>query len=376
MPKNLTKPFLLILVLLVTIGCYLVFRPFLTEIVMAAVLATIFYQPFTELTKFLKGRQNIAALLMCLLLVLVVILPSVKLLVYGAEKSVETYDETVVFFSNHSLNDLFQNEIFKQTPLSYLSLDTYNFQNQNFQNTLISTLKTSSSWLLSIATTAVTETTNFFFSLFLIVLTMFFFFVDGKQMLQRLTLLSPLPNKYDEEIFRKFRVVSYTTLVSTFVAALAQGIAGAIGFAVVGFPVFLAFVLVSILSLLPYLGSMLFYVPVGIYYLMVGDIWQGVFILVWGFVVIGLIDNVVRAYMIKDEAEINPIFVFFSILGGIALFGFWGVILGPLVVALAVTVYHIYEIVFCSSLDDCECEELVEEMNDNLPKKIRTEKKK
>lgn len=358
MPKNLTKPFLLILVLIVTIACYFVFRPFLTEILMAAILATIFYKPFIALTKLFKGRQNLAAILMCLLLVLVVILPSIKLLIYGAEKSVQTYDETVAFFSNHELNDVFKNEIFKKAPLKYLNLDSYNFQNANFQNSLISAAKSSSLWLISGATTVVKETTNFFFSLFLIILTMFFFFVDGKKMLGRLMYLSPLPDKYDKEIFRKFSVVSYTTLVSTFVASFAQGIAGAIGFAIVGFPVFLAFILIALLSLLPYLGSMIFYVPVGIYYLMMGEIWQGIFVLAWGFVVIGLIDNVVRAYMIKDEAEINPIFVFFSILGGIALFGFWGVIVGPLLVALAVTIYHIYGLEFCSSLDDCENEDI------------------
>ncbi|MFZ4631637.1 MAG: AI-2E family transporter [Patescibacteria group bacterium] len=375
MPKNLTKPFLLILIFLVTIGCYLVFRPFLTEILMAAILATIFYRPFTDLSKFLRGQKHLAALLLCLLLVLVVILPSVKLMIYGAERSVETYDETVVFFSNHDLNDVFKNDIFKKAPLSYLNLNTYNFQNTEFQNTILSAFKASSGWIISVASSAITETTNFFFSLFLIILTMFFFFIDGKKMLQRLMYLSPLPNKYDEEIFRKFKVVSYTTLVSTFVAALAQGIAGAIGFAVVGFPVFLAFVLVSVLSLLPYLGSMLFYVPVGIYYLMTGEIWRGVFVLVWGFVVIGLIDNFIRAYMIKDEAEINPIFVFFSILGGIAFMGFWGVIIGPLIVALAVTVYHIYELEFCSSLDGCDCEEIKQDIKENTPKKLFQNKK-
>jgi predicted PurR-regulated permease PerM len=351
MPKNLTKPFLLILVLLVTVSCYLVFRPFLTEILMAAVLATIFYKPFIYLTKLLKGRQNIAALLMCLLLVLLIILPSVKLLIYGAEKSVSTYDETVVFFNNHGINDVFKNGLFQKKPLSYFHLDSYNFQNQNFQNAILAVAKDSSLWLLSGATTALKETTSFFFSVFLIILTMFFFFVDGKKMLERLMSLSPLPDKYNEEIFRKFSVVGYTTLVSTFVAAFVQGIAGAIGFAIVGFPVFLAFILVTLLSLLPYLGSMLFYLPVGIYYLLTGEIWQGIFILVWGFFVISLIDNVVLTYMIKDKAEINPIFVFFAILGGIALFGFWGVIVGPLMVALAVTIYHIYEIEFCQNLD-------------------------
>ena len=358
MPKNLTKPFLLILVFLVIIGCYLVFRPFLTEILMAAVLATIFYKPFVALTRLFKGRQNLAALVMCLLLVAVIILPSVKLLIYGAEKSVVAYDETVTFFSNHSINDVFKNDIFQKTPLRYFNFEKYNFQDKAFQETLLTTVKESSSWLLSGATTAIKETTTFIFSLLLIILTMFFFFVDGKKMLNHLMYLSPLPNRYDQEIFRKFSVVSYTTLVSTFVAAFAQGVVGALGFAVVGFPVFLAFVLVSLLSLLPYLGSMIFYVPVGIYYLLVGEIWRGIFVLVWGAIVVGLTDNVVRAYMIKDKAEINPIFVFFSILGGIVLFGFWGVIVGPLIVALAVTILHIYELEFCTNLDGTGCEKI------------------
>ena len=364
MPKNLTKPFLLILVFLVIVGCYLVFRPFLTEILMAAILATIFYKPFTALTKLLKGRQNLAALLMCLLLVALVILPSVKLIIYGAEKSVVAYDETVAFFSDHSIEDVFSSSFFTDTPLKYLNLDNLNLENKTFQDTMLAAAKNSSGWLITGATSLVKGTATFVFSLLLIILTMFFFFVDGKKMLNRLMYLSPLQNKYDKEIFNKFRDVSYSTLVSTFVAAVAQGIAGAIGFAIVGFPVFLAFILVAVLSLLPYLGSAIFYVPVGIYYLLVGDIWQGIFIFAWGFFIIGTIDNVVRAYIIKGKAQINPIFVFFSIMGGIALFGFWGVIVGPLIVAIAVTIFHIYELEFCGGLDRNEYEEIGEEKSE------------
>ncbi|MFA5130988.1 MAG: AI-2E family transporter [Patescibacteria group bacterium] len=374
MPKNLTKPFLLILVVMVIFGCYLVFRPFLTEILMAAVLATIFYKPFLALTKLLKGRQNLAALLMCLLLVALIILPSVKLVIYGAEKSVAAYDDTVTFFNDHTINDVFKNRLFQATPLRLFNLESFNFQDKAFQTTILTTFKDSSTWLLSGATSAVRETTSFVLSVLLIILIMFFFFVDGKKMLQRLMYLSPLPNKYDEEIFRKFSIVSYTTLVSTFVAAFAQGIAGAIGFAIVGFPPFLAFILIALLSLLPYLGSLVFYVPVGIYYLLVGDLWQGIFVLAWGALVISLIDNVVRAYMIKDKAEINPIFVFLSILGGIALFGFWGVIVGPLLVALAVTIFHIYELEFCGSLEDAGCEDAKKEEKLDHPKHLATEK--
>lgn len=363
MPQKLTKPFILILVVLVLAGCYLVFRPFLTEIIVAAVMASVFYTPFLRFSKFLKGRRNLAAILMCLLLLVIVILPAVKLMIYAGEKSVVAYSATVEFFNDHSMNDIFKTEIFQRGALRYLNFDSI-VHNESLKNAFLNTLKASSNWLLSGATFALKETTNFVISLVLIIIAMFFFFIDGKKMMIKLMYLSPLQNKYDRELFRKFRTISRTTFISTFVVAIAQGIVGAIGFAIVGFPVFLAGVLVTLLSLIPYVGSMIFYVPVGLFYLLTGQIWEGIFILLWGFLVIGTIDNIIRTYMIsKEEAEINPIFVFFSILGGIVLFGFWGVIIGPLLVALAVTVLHIYELEFCESLEGENCRELRGEVN-------------
>jgi len=358
MPQKLTKPFILILVVLVLAGCYLIFRPFLTEIIVAAVMASVFYTPFLRFSAFLKGRKNLAAILMCLLLLVIIILPAVKLMIYAGEKSVDAYGATVEFFNNHTVNDLFKTELFQRGALRYLNFDGF-IHNESIKAAFLNTLKASSNWLLSGATFALKETTNFVISLFLIIIAMFFFFVDGKKMMIKLMYLSPLQNKYDQELFRKFRAISRTTFISTFVVAIAQGLVGAIGFAIVGFPAFLAGVLVALLSLIPYVGSMIFYVPVGIFYLLTGEIWQGIFVLLWGMLIIGTIDNVIRTYMIsKDEAEINPVFVLFSILGGIVFFGFWGVIIGPLLVALAVTVLHIYELEFCEALDGENCREL------------------
>lgn len=358
MAKNLTKPFLLILVFLVLVGCYFIFRPFLTEIFVAAILASIFYTPFSRLSLMLKGRKNLAALIMCLLLLVVIILPSMKLLVYAGEKSVVAYNSAVYFFSSHSVDEFLGSDFFQRGALRYINLGSINLDNEAFKGTMLEVFKQSSNWLISGATFALRETTNFIISLLMIILSMFFFFVDGKGMLKRLMYLSPLPNKYDLEIFNKFRAVSYTTFISTFVAAISQGVIAAIGFAIVGFPPFFAGVLVALLSMLPYLGSAIFYVPVALYYLLIGEIWQGVFILLWGALIISTIDNLIRSYMIKGKAEINPIFVLFSILGGIFLFGFWGVILGPLVLALTVTIFHIYELEFCESLEgeDCQAE--------------------
>ena len=335
---------------MVLIGCYFVFRPFLTEILVAAILVSIFYTPYLKLTNFLKGRQNLAALLMCLFLVMLIIIPTVRLVIYAGQQSVTAYAQAVNFFNSHSINGVIQPSALPDKLFGSFNLAQY-YDNQTFKNIFLDILKQSSNWLLSGTTMLVKGTTSFIVSLFVIIVTMFFFFVDGKKMLERLMYLSPLPNAYDKEIFQKFRTVSYTTILSTFVTASAQGLVGAIGFAVVGFPAFLAGVIVALLSLLPYLGSMIFYVPVGLYYLLVGKIWQGIFILLWGAIIIGNIDNIIRAYMIKGKAQVNPIFVVFSILGGIVLFGFWGVVLGPLIISIAVTIFHIYELEFCDSLD-------------------------
>ena len=357
MNKNFTKSFLIILVLGVLYVAYLIFRPFLIEMFVAAILVSVFYTPFEKLTKIMKGRRNLAALLMCLILLLVIIIPSIKLISYAGQRSAGLYASTVSFFEGNNPGEIFQSDFFKTAPLSYLKLDQVNLGSESFSGVILEVSKKISNLFISGATVVFKETTKFAVSLILIILTMFFFFVDGVKILNRVMYLSPLPNKHDKIIFNKFRKVSYTIFASTFVAAAAQGVVGAIGFAIVGFPPLLAGLLISLLSLLPYVGSMIFYVPVAIFYFLSGDVWQAIFILAWGFFIIGTIDNVIRAYMIKDDAEVNPVFVLFSILGGLSLFGFWGIILGPLIIALMVTVFHIYELEFCDVLDSNNCDD-------------------
>ena len=348
MPKTLSRPFLIALVLITLFACYFVFKPFLIIIIIAAIMAIIFYKPYKKLVVFFKGRKKLAAFLMCLFLVAIVILPVIKMIIYTTEGSVKAYTDTTAYFQNHDLSDVLKTPVLSKLNISN-SVAKYN--NDTIKNTLLDILQKSSNWMISGATSAVVGTTNFFVSLVLIILMMFFFFIDGKEMIDELMYLIPLPDKYNQEIFDKFREISYTTMISTFVVAIAQGLVGAIGFAFVGFPAFLAGVLVAVLSLLPYVGSMIFYVPVGLYYLVMGQTWQGIFIILWGFLVIGTIDNIIRAWMLKDKAQVNPMFIIFSVIGGIALFGFWGIVLGPLVVAITVTVLHIYSLEFAPELN-------------------------
>jgi predicted PurR-regulated permease PerM len=330
------KAFLLLLLIFVTWACYLIFKPFLVEIIAAAILVSIFYTPYEWLANKLKGSNKTAALIMCLLVVLIVIVPIVNLIVYGAQQSVEAYGEVIKYVETNNVDNVIKDNVLARA-------DLFGFNGESFKELIIDVTKGMSNWFASGAASFVKGTTGFVVSLILIVFTMFFFFVDGKKMVEKLMHWTPLSNKYDKEIFKKFRDVSFSTVISTFVTAIAQGLIGAVGFLIVGLPAFLPAVFMAFLSLIPYVGAAIVWLPAGIYLLFMGKIWQGVFMLVWGGVFVSNIDNLIRAYLIQGKAKVHPIFIIFSILGGIALFGFWGVIFGPLIISLAVTILHIYE---------------------------------
>ncbi|MDD5031787.1 MAG: AI-2E family transporter [Patescibacteria group bacterium] len=345
MNKNIiSRIFLIALIIFVVIACYLVFRPFLVEILAAAILVSIFYTPYEWLVEKFRNRRNLASLVMCLLIILIVIIPAINLIIYTAQRSVLAYSDTINFLNKTDLDGTIKNSILEKANL--LGLDS-----NDLKVFVADIAKKSSNWLVSGATTLLKGTTSFIISLIIIIFTMFFFFVDGRRMLERIMQLTPLPNKYDREIFKKFRDVSYSTMISTFVVAIAQGAVGAVGFMIVGLPAFFAGLLMGFFSLLPYVGAAFIWFPLAVYLLFVGKIWQGIFLLAWGVLVISVVDNLIRAYIIRGKAQVHPIFIILSILGGISLFGFWGVFLGPLVISIAITIFHIYELEYGGALE-------------------------
>jgi len=341
---SLPKIFLIFLVALIIFACYLIFKPFLVEIIAAAILVSIFYRPYEYLVSKFRGRKHIAALVMCLLIALLIIVPLANFMVYAAQKSVEAYSEIVKKVSENNIGDIINDGFLNK--FNYLGIDA-----SSLKGVALEMAKKLKDWLVSGGANLIKGTTSFIVSLILIIFTMFFFFVDGEKMLAKLMYWTPLSNKYDKRIFQKFRNVSLMTMMSTLVTAIAQGLIGAIGFMVIGLPAFFAGVAMGFLSLAPYIGSALIWLPVSAYLLFTGKIWQGIFLLAWGAGVVSTVDNLIRAYVIKGKANVHPIFIIFSILGGIVLFGFWGILFGPLIISLAVTVLHIYELEYESVLE-------------------------
>ncbi len=342
MKKIFYKPFLIILIILCLVAIFFLFRPFLVEMIIATVLVSVFYGLYEKLAKILWNKKYLASFIMCLLLLLIIIIPVSNLIIYAGKKASVAYN---------SVNEILNKADSLQSGL----LENINIDGANeevVKNLIIDTTKNIRDWLLSGTTSFVKSTTSFIVSLIIIILTMFFFFVDGRKMAEKLILWSPLPNKYDLELIKKFRRVSRTTLISVFVTALIQGILGGLGFLFIGWPFIFIFIIMAFLSLIPYIGSSIFYIPASLYLIISGQVWQGAFVLAWCALVVSNVDELIRAYIIKGKAEVNPIFIIFAIMGGISMFGFWGIIIGPLIIALAVTIMHIYELEYNGSLEE------------------------
>jgi predicted PurR-regulated permease PerM len=332
----ISKIFLIALMIGVLYVSFLLFKPFLVEILTAAMLASIFYRPYKWMARKMGNREKTASLTMCVLISLLVIVPAINILVIAGQKSISAYNDFSQYLNQEGLE--FISESYVVEKLEFL-----NIKELGVEGVLTDVAKKASNWLVDGATSAAKGTTTFFISLVIIIFTMFFFFVDGERMLKRLMRWTPMPDSYVLEIFNKFRDVSYSSVVATFVTAIAQGLIGALGFIIVGVPAFFAGILIGFLSLLPYVGSGLVWAPVAVYLLITGQIWEGIFLLAWGAAIVSVVDNLIRGYTISGKSQVHPIFIIFSILGGISLFGFWGVIIGPLLISLAVTVLHIYE---------------------------------
>ncbi|MFA6534545.1 MAG: AI-2E family transporter [Patescibacteria group bacterium] len=345
-PKNyLSHIFLFILLGGAFFLVYLFLKPFLAAIVISSILVSMFYGWYSKLVVRLHGRQSLAAFIMVILIALIIILPVTNFLFYLSQKSLEGFSAMTVWLGAGG----WEQTVGKSSWFGKINfIDPSVF---NLRQYLISASSQISNFMVSAGTAIIKSTGEFLTALLIMFFTIFFLFRDGKKMLERIMHLTPLANKYDREIFQKFRDVSYSVIVSSFAAAAIQGIVGAIGFMIIGIPAFFVGVTMAFLSLLPYIGSAIIWFPAAIYLLLVGQIWQGVFLLLWGFLAVSLVDNIVRPWLIKGRAEVHPLLVFFSIFGGILTFGFWGMFIGPIVIAIFFTLLHIYEMEYGEILE-------------------------
>jgi predicted PurR-regulated permease PerM len=203
------------------------------------------------------------------------------------------------------------------------------------------------SFLMGTLAAATRGTLNLFLQLLVLFYALFYFLVDGPRILQRILRYIPLEPGQKEELLERFVSVTRATLRGSLLIGLIQGGVAGLAFWVAGVPgpAFWGTVMV-VLSIIPAIGASLIWIPAVIYLFMAGKVVAGVGLLAWCAIVVGTIDNLLRPRLIGRDARMSDLMILLSTLGGIVLFGAVGFIVGPIVAAIFVTVWHIYGDVF------------------------------
>ena len=189
------------------------------------------------------------------------------------------------------------------------------------------------------------STFGFFVNLFAMLYLLFFLFRDENTLSKRVKDAIPLRREQLDALLLKFTIVIRATVKGDLLVALLQGALGGMMFWFLGINASLLWaVLMAFLSLLPAIGSGLVWMPVAIYLLATGAIWQGVVLIAYGALVIGLVDNFLRPKLVGNDTKMPDYVVFFSTLGGIEAFGLNGFVIGPAIAAMFIAVWDIFSV--------------------------------
>jgi len=186
-------------------------------------------------------------------------------------------------------------------------------------------------------------TLSFMLHLFVMLYAMFFFLMDGPALLSRILYYSPLTSEDEQRLVARFVSVARATLKGSFLIGILQGFLAGIGFLVAGVPgaAFWGTVMV-VAAMVPLVGAGLVWVPAVLYLMVAGHVVAALGLLAWCALVVSTVDNILRPRLVGRDIRISDLLILLSTLGGIAFFGVPGVVVGPIVAALFVTVWHLY----------------------------------
>jgi len=343
------KAFLLFMVAGLTIGLVIVLRGFLMTILIAALLSGLLYPFFTWLTRKMGNRPKAAAGVTVLLTMLVIIGPiaGVISLVVGQASSIT---ESVRPAIEKAINEpTYLDRLLRQAP-GYRYVEPHR---QQILETAGAVVNSIGRFLMTSLQNTTRSTVSFLFHFVIALYTIFFLLLDGPGMLK--AILNHLPLHRDEKETLKERFVSITraTIKGTIIIGAIQGVAAGIAFWVAGVPNAAFWTVVMIvMSILPLIGAALIWVPAAIFLFATGHVTAAILLSLYCSLIVGSIDNVLRPRLVGKDTRMHDVVVLFSTLGGLAVFGPLGFILGPVIAGLFVTSWEIFGQAYSAELVD------------------------
>ena len=341
-PFTFQQKVFLALLGIITIAFIWILVPYGGAVFWGVVLAIIFAPVYRWLLQRTRNKPNLAAFLTLLMILVMVILPLTLVAVSIVNQAAAVVE---MMQSGQITVGMFFAKVMAVLPDWMINLlDRFHLTSlTNLQDKLTEGAAQVSQEVAKRAINFSLYTMDFLTSLCIAMYLLYFLLRDGDKLAKRIREAVPLSRKYKQRLFQNFTTVIRATVKGNILVAIAQGALGGLAFWYldVSAPVLWG-VLMAFLSLLPAIGAALVWAPVAIYFLATGSVWEGVGLTVYGVVVIGLVDNILRPLLVGKDTKMPDYVVLLSTVGGMALFGLNGFVIGPVVAALFIATWDLF----------------------------------
>jgi predicted PurR-regulated permease PerM len=341
--EAINKWVLLLLVFFISALFLSMIRQFLMAIFMAGIFSALSYPLYRRLEKWFKGRRSLASLATLFLIIVVVILPLGGLLGIVTGQAIKVGEAVTPWVGKQLSQPDAISDALKSLPF-YDKIEPYRNLVLTKAGQLVGYI---SGFLINRLRSVTLGTVNFIFMLFIMLYTMFFFLMDGDKLIDKILYYLPLEDQDERRMLDKFTSVTRATLKGTAVIGILQGGLAGAAFAVVGIhsAVFWGTIM-AVLSFIPGIGAALVWVPAVIILAATGHPAKAIGLGVFCAAVVGSIDNLLRPILVGRDTQMHELMILFGTLGGIIMFGVLGIIIGPIIAALFVTIWEIYGVAF------------------------------
>lgn len=326
--------------------CWTMLRPFVEVVLWAVVLVIVFF-PVHRRIQARVGSPGWSAVLSCLLVIVVILVP-LTLLTFAVVNEMADFAQMLQPKSdgtggaaNAAAGLLDPNHPYLGPAVRWVG-QYYDVSKLGSQEFIAERLKGVSGAIAARTLGFVGGFVGFVVEVFFVIFTMYYLFRDGERLRTAAYEMVPLSNEKAREIFDRTGEVISASVYGVLVIAVIQGVLGGLAFWVLGLPSPLLWGVVMIfLSMIPMLGAFIVWVPAALYLGLTGHWVKALGLAVWGGLFIGSVDNFLRPKLVGERTRLHELLVFFSVLGGLQVFGVLGIVLGPVIVAITIALLDV-----------------------------------
>lgn len=317
--------------------------PFLSTLIIGAVVSGIFYPIYRLINSHPKIRPSLASLVTCIFIFFLLFVPIVFFVGSLTQQAYGLYQMAKGAVINDQINTLLQDTRVLERANALLAKFNYELTGDEFKNAVSEIAKFVGFYLYDQARAIASNTLAFVVSFILMLMVTYFLLIDGDALVTYIVDLSPLPNDQEWLLIDKFKEMSGAVLIGNGLGGMIQGVLGGMVFWFFGLPsAFLWGVIMGLLAFLPIIGIGVVLVPTAVYLILKGKMAAGIFFIVFYLILSLGIEYVFKPKLVGKKVRMHPLLVFFAIIGGLKLFGIIGIIYGPLVVTGFLTLAEIY----------------------------------